>query len=72
MKKAALQILLDEKRTKRVDDCAAKVNITSRADFGETALEFVMPLIERGEMVNLNGKLVFAKDVQKHLQAAAA
>ncbi len=70
MKKAALQLQLTDDQVKRVDKCAAKVRLKSRADFGEHALDFVMPLIEAGSMVNLNGKLVFAADAAKQLQAA--
>ncbi len=48
-----------------------KVNVGSRAEFGELAMDLVMPLIEAGEMVNLNGKLVLTEHVAKHLEKAA-
>ncbi|MDR3406342.1 MAG: hypothetical protein P4L99_27910 [Chthoniobacter sp.] len=71
MKKAALQVLLNEAQTDRVDKCAKKIKVTSRAEFAERSLDFIMPLIETGQIVNLNGKLIRKDDVAKELASAA-
>jgi hypothetical protein len=42
---------------KKVTDLADKLR-TSRGGFCELAVEFVLPKLESGELVQLNGKLV--------------
>lgn len=71
-KKAALQIQLTDEKVERIEKNQAKIQATSRADFAERAIDYVMPLIEAGEMVNLNGQLVMRKDLAKHLEPQAA
>ena len=71
MKKAALQLQLTDEQVKRIESCGKKVKASSRADFAENALDFVMPLIEAGRMVNLNGKLVMADEASRQLSTAA-
>lgn len=71
MKKAGLQILIDDAKAKRIDEACKKVRINSRAAFGESAVDFAMALISAGELVNLNGELVFRGELAKRIATAA-
>lgn len=58
-----IQVIPEPEISRKIDNLKKQLR-TSRAGFCEIALEFVLPKIESGEMVLINGKLVFANAAQ--------
>ena len=58
-----IQVSPTPETSKKVDTFVNKRFAASRAKFAETAIEFFIPLLERGDVAIINGKVRFLKTI---------
>lgn len=59
-----IQVIPDADTSKKIDKMVSDRFAASRAKFAETALEFFIPLLERGDVAIVNGKVRFVRPVE--------